>query len=208
MSPRQEDSLLVLQFPLPLHWGCCSLSSSVDGPGSLGRASSFLPKTKAGPSGSAVCFTRSTDPTLPFDGLEPSREIAGRRSSVLRRLAMAKKPAFLVSTVEAIMERLPPPTGRRQLSIALKFGDRYDQEDLQRRLERLGWDIEEEAGYPRISAVSRPSRYSLQPRSIRSGSNTRKGRSRTFAVDPRQHNLLFEASELVVDPMSELGDGG
>ena len=46
---------------------------------------------------------------LPFDGLEPSREIAGRRSSVLRRLAKAKKPVFLVSTAEAIMERLPLP---------------------------------------------------------------------------------------------------
>jgi transcription-repair coupling factor (superfamily II helicase) len=46
---------------------------------------------------------------LPFDGLEPSREIAGRRSSVLRRLAKAKKPVFLLSTAEAIMERLPLP---------------------------------------------------------------------------------------------------
>ena len=43
--------------------------------------------------------------TLPFDGLAPSREIAGRRSSVLRRLAKTKKPLFLVSTAEAIMER-------------------------------------------------------------------------------------------------------
>src|ERR1041385_9302207 len=47
--------------------------------------------------------------TLPFDGLEPSREIAGRRSSVLRRLAKTKKPVFLVSRAEAIMERLPFP---------------------------------------------------------------------------------------------------
>src|ERR1700747_1087661 len=47
--------------------------------------------------------------TLPFDGLEPSREIAGRRSSVLRRLAKTKNPV-LVSTAEAIMERLPLPT--------------------------------------------------------------------------------------------------
>jgi len=38
--------------------------------------------------------------TLPFDGLEPSREIAGRRSSVLRRLARRKKPILLVSTAE------------------------------------------------------------------------------------------------------------
>src|ERR1700746_1310231 len=42
--------------------------------------------------------------TLPFDGLEPSREIAGRRSSVLRRLARTKKRVVLVSTDEAIIE--------------------------------------------------------------------------------------------------------
>lgn len=36
--------------------------------------------------------------TLPFDQLEPSREIAGRRSAVLRRLASANKPVLLVST--------------------------------------------------------------------------------------------------------------
>jgi transcription-repair coupling factor (superfamily II helicase) len=34
--------------------------------------------------------------TLPFDQLEPSHELAGRRASVLRRLAKSKKPVFLV----------------------------------------------------------------------------------------------------------------
>ena len=53
---------------------------------------------------------------LPFDGLELSREIAGRRSSVLRRLAKAKKPVFLLSTAEAIMERLPLPESLSCLS--------------------------------------------------------------------------------------------
>ena len=57
------------------------------------------------PSLNVLVFPRLN--TLPFDGLEPSREIAGRRSSVLRRLAKTKKPLFLVSTAEAIMERLP-----------------------------------------------------------------------------------------------------
>src|ERR1700744_4311237 len=39
--------------------------------------------------------------TLPFDGLEPSREIAGRRSSVLRRLARAEKGVWLVENPQA-----------------------------------------------------------------------------------------------------------
>jgi len=85
---------------------------------------------------------------LPFDGLEPSREIAGRRSSVLRRLAKSKKPVFLVSTAEAIMERLPLPESLSRLSVVLKVGAKYAEQDLQTRLEALGYDLEEEAEVP------------------------------------------------------------
>ena len=85
---------------------------------------------------------------LPFDGLEPSREIAGRRSSVLRRLAKAKKPVFLLSTAEAIMERLPLPESLSRLSVVLKVGAKYAEQDLQTRLETLGYDLDEEAEFP------------------------------------------------------------
>src|SRR5258707_11391286 len=71
---------------------------------------------------------------LPFDGLEPSREIAGRRSSVLRRLAKAKKPVFLLSTAEAIMERLPLPTSWSRHGIGLKVAQRHAEQELQTRL--------------------------------------------------------------------------
>ena len=36
--------------------------------------------------------------TLPFDQMDPSHEIAGRRSSVLRRLAKPEKLVLLIST--------------------------------------------------------------------------------------------------------------
>ena len=121
-------------------------------------ASYSLPKTRTGRNGSAVFsirLTRSLDVlvfprlnTLPFDGLEPSREIAGRRSSVLRRLAKTKKPVFLVSTAEAIMERLPLPASWGRHSINLKVGATYAEQDLQTRLEALGYDLDEEAEYP------------------------------------------------------------
>lgn len=86
--------------------------------------------------------------TLPFDGLEPSREIAGRRASVLRRLAGTKKPVFLISTAEAMMERLPSPTSWKALSISLKLNASYAEQDLQNRLAALGYDLDEEAEYP------------------------------------------------------------
>src|SRR4029077_18790625 len=86
--------------------------------------------------------------TLPFDGLEPSREIAGRRSSVLRRLARTKKPIFLISTAEAIMERLPLPTNWPRISLSLKVQAPYGGQDLKNRLGGLRYDLDEAAEYP------------------------------------------------------------
>jgi transcription-repair coupling factor (superfamily II helicase) len=86
--------------------------------------------------------------SLPFDGLEPSREIAGRRASVLRRLAGMKRPAFLISTAEAIMERLPTPEASKRSVVGLKRGAKYSQQGLEKRFEDIGYDLEQEADYP------------------------------------------------------------
>jgi transcription-repair coupling factor (superfamily II helicase) len=86
--------------------------------------------------------------TLPFDQLEPSHELAGRRASVLRRLAKSKKPVFLVSTAEAVMERLPPPASLSRLSMSLKVGGTFSERELRMRLEGLGYDLEDEPDYP------------------------------------------------------------
>jgi len=143
--------------------------------------------------------------TLPFDGMEPSREIAGRRSSVLRRLAKTKKPVLLVSTAEAIMERLPLPTSWGRLSISLKVGATYAELDLQTRLEALGYDLDEEAEYPG-TVLFHGKTFEIFPagalgpfRIEHSGGAIRK----ILAVDPAEHDVLFEAKELLVDPMSE-----
>ena len=143
--------------------------------------------------------------TLPFDGLEPSREIAGRRTTVLRRLAKMKKPAFLVSTAEAIMERLPLPTSWLRHSISLKVGAPYTEHDLQNRLEALGYDLDEEAEYPG-TALFHGKTFEIFPagalgpfRIEHSGGAIH----RIVAVDPGEHDVVFEAEELLIDPMSE-----
>ena len=143
--------------------------------------------------------------TLPFDGLEPSREIAGRRSSVLRRLARTKKPVILVSTAEAIMERLPLPTSWARLSISLKVGATYAEQDLQTRLDALGYDLGQEAEYPGTALFHGKTfevfpAGALGPFRIEHSDGAIR---RIVAVDPTQHDVVFEAKELLIDPMSE-----
>ena len=143
--------------------------------------------------------------TLPFDGLEPSREIAGRRSSVLRRLARRKKPILLISTAEAIMERLPLPASWGRLCISLKTGAAYSEQDIKSRLEALGYDLDEEAEYPG-AALFHGKTFEIFPagalgpfRIEHSGETIR----RIVAVDPGEHDAVYETKELLIDPMSE-----
>jgi transcription-repair coupling factor (superfamily II helicase) len=143
--------------------------------------------------------------TLPFDGLEPSREIAGRRSSVLRRLARTKKPVFLVSTAEAIMERLPLPASWGRLSISLKVGASYAEADIKAGLDALGYDLDEEADYPG-DALFHGMTFEVFPagalgpfRVEHSGGVIR----RIVGVDPHEHDVVFDTQELIIDPMSE-----
>lgn len=143
--------------------------------------------------------------TLPFDGLEPSHEIAGRRSSVLRRLAKSRKPVFLVSTAEAIMERLPLPASWGRLSTSLKVGARYAEQDLKDRLEALGYDLDEEADYPG-SVLFHGMTFevfpagALGPYRIEHSAGVIR---RIAGVDPNEHDVVFDTQELLIDPMSE-----
>lgn len=86
--------------------------------------------------------------TLPFDQMEPSHEIAGRRSAVLRHLAKPEKPILLVSTAEAVMERLPTPASWSRLTLRLKVGTEFSEQDLRARFEALGYELDEDARYP------------------------------------------------------------
>lgn len=155
------------------------------------------------PSCEVLVFPRLN--TLPFDQLEPSREIAGRRASVLRRLAKSKKPIFLVATAEAVMERLPPPASLLRLSTSLKVGGKFSESELRIRLEELGYDLDDEPDYPG-GALFHGQTFEIFPagalgpfRVEHSGRAIR----RIVAFDPKEHDIIFETRELLVDPMSE-----
>jgi transcription-repair coupling factor (superfamily II helicase) len=155
------------------------------------------------PSCDALVFPRLN--TLPFDQLEPSHEIAGRRSSVLRRLAKPEKPILLVSTAEAVMERLPMPASWSRLILCLKVGAKFSEQDLRERLEAFGYELDDDADYPG-GALFHGQTFEIFPagalgpfRVEHSGQVLR----RIVAFDPVEHDIVFETKELLIDPMSE-----
>ncbi len=155
------------------------------------------------PSCDVLVFPRLN--TLPFDQLEPSHEIAGRRSSVLRRLAKPEKPILLVSTAEAVMERLPTPASWSRVILRLQVGASFSEHDLRARLEAFGYDVDDEAEYPG-GALFHGKTFEIFPagslgpfRVEHSGGVIR----RIAAFDPIEHDIVFETKELLIDPMSE-----
>ena len=118
---------------------------------------------------------------------------------------------LLVSTAEAIMERLPLPGSWSRISLSLKVQASYAEQDLKDRLEELGYDLDEEAEYPG-AALFHGKTFEIFPagalgpyRIEHSGGAIR----RIVAVDPHEHDVISDFKELIVDPMSErLASGG
>lgn len=155
------------------------------------------------PSCEVLVFPRLN--TLPFDQLEPSHELAGRRACVLRRLAKSKKPVFLVSTAEAVMERLPPPASLARLSLSLKVGGTFSEEELEARLQSLGYDLDDEPDYPG-GALFHGQTFEIFPAGALGPfriEHSDRAIERIVAFDPNEHRIIFETKELLVDPMSE-----
>jgi transcription-repair coupling factor (superfamily II helicase) len=103
------------------------------------------------------------------------------------------------------MELLPLPSSWRRLSVGLKVGATYSAQQLQTRLEALGYDLEEEAEYPG-AALFHGKTFEIFPAGALCPFRIEHSDSvirRIVAVDPGEHDVLFETRDLIVDPMSE-----
>ena len=86
---------------------------------------------------------------LPYDRASPSREIMGRRTAVLRRLAEGAGAPILVTTPDALVQRVPPREVWADASYAFRTGDRLDMAALESFCRRAGYTIDhrvDEAG--------------------------------------------------------------
>ena len=123
----------------------------------------------------------------------------------MRRLAKAKKPPLVLSTAEAVMARLPPSTVWSRASFRLKVGAAFSERHVRSQLEALGYELDDEAEYPG-GGMFHGQTFEIFPagalgpfRVEHSGDIVR----RIVAFDPSEQGVVFDAKELLLDPMSE-----
>ena len=93
---------------------------------------------------------------LPYDRVSPSRVLAARRAGALYSLLAVKttKSLIIVSTVAAILQRVPPRKVIKAAGFCAKVGDDVRREDLESYLSRNG--------YIRASTVVEPGDYAVR----------------------------------------------
>lgn len=93
---------------------------------------------------------------LPYDRVSPSRVLASKRAGALYSLLAVKtdRPLIIVTTVSAVLQRVPPRKVIKSAGFRAKAGDTVRREDLESYLSRNG--------YVRASTVVEPGDYAIR----------------------------------------------
>ncbi len=94
--------------------------------------------------------------TVPYDRVSPNSEIVSKRITALGRLVIGslKEPAVILTTVNAVLQRLPPRTFIRGAFRPVAPGQRIDMGELQKRLSLYG--------FQRASTVMEPGDFAVR----------------------------------------------
>ncbi|MEM7730190.1 MAG: DEAD/DEAH box helicase, partial [Pseudomonadota bacterium] len=119
------------------------------------RAASFTSACRFFEPGVPVMNLPAWD-ALPYDRVSPSRVLAARRAGALYSLLAVKasKPLIVVTTVSALLQRVPPRSVIKSAGYRAKVGDDVLREDLEAYLSRNG--------YMRASTVVEPGDYAVR----------------------------------------------
>jgi transcription-repair coupling factor (superfamily II helicase) len=79
---------------------------------------------------------------LPYDPSGPSRDIMGRRMSVLRRLAGGIARPLVIATAEAVLQRVPPRSLWPGVVMRLRSGEALAVAELREFLQRVGYRLD------------------------------------------------------------------
>ncbi|MEO1709867.1 MAG: transcription-repair coupling factor, partial [Pseudomonadota bacterium] len=79
--------------------------------------------------------------TVPYDRVSPSNDLVARRITALSKLVIGgrKEPVVVLTTVNAVLQRLPPPTFVRKALRKMAPGQRADMNRLISRLQLGGY---------------------------------------------------------------------
>ncbi|WP_342641524.1 helicase-related protein [Rhodoligotrophos ferricapiens] len=143
---------------------------------------------------------------LPYDGGLPAREIMGRRSSVLRRLAEGLPKPLVITTVDAALQRVPYRAIWPDATLRLTSGFAITTEELRSFFLRTGYEVDALVDEPGEVAIQRqmvdvypagalgPVRIGLANGEIAS----------LQSYDPTTQRTTDDLPEVVLDAASEL----
>lgn len=77
--------------------------------------------------------------TLPSEGIAPSPDIVGQRYQALKQLLHAEKPHFIITSLQACLQKLLPPKQFTQLNLTIEKGSSFPFEQLLEKLQRMGY---------------------------------------------------------------------
>lgn len=91
---------------------------------------------------------------LPYDRVAPRSEIMSQRMKVLSELQTTAKPICLITTVSAVLQRVPPSPALCKRQFLTRVGDEVDIEVLK--------DFLVNNGYSRVATVRAPGEYAIR----------------------------------------------
>ncbi len=146
---------------------------------------------------------------LPYDRVSPGADASARRLAALAALASLKKtphPAVIITTANAILQKLPPQAAIAEQVISARPGNQLNMNDLSARLERNGFervstvrDIGEYAVRGGILDLYAPG--SEEPLRLDFFGDTLET---IRAFDPASQRTTGARKEFVLQPMSEI----
>ncbi len=149
--------------------------------------------------------------TVPYDRIGPNAEIVATRIAALARLAAAarKGPTIVLTTVNAILQRVPPREFLRRSLKTIAPGQRIDMNRLMQRLNL--------AGYQRTGTVMEPGEFAVRGGILDLFPPGRQSPVRLdFFGDTLEHMKAFDpetqrtakvVQKLTLMPMSEVAFG-
>lgn len=144
---------------------------------------------------------------LPYDRASPSREVMGRRVVALRRLTEANDaPRLLVTTPDALLQRVPPRETWSRAGFMLQAGEPFDLSALEAYLQHTGYVLDERVDEPGEAAI-RGGVIDIFPAGAGSPFRLEHANGRIVAIrgyDPVSQRTEEDADALRLDPASEV----